>query len=202
MSEPAIVMLPLVGSSRPATIRSVVVLPQPEGPRSAKKLPCSTTRSSWSTAVKAPKRLVTPVRVRSAPDPESREPEARGPEEAGSGLVWGLTGSASGHRSELLLVLLLGLLVERLHAVGLLEQVAAGEDQRVLGEARVDLRHRVLGAGHRTDVVHPGGQLGSDLGVVVVVHQRLGIRLVLGLVRHEHVVAPDRQPLLRRHELD
>ena len=47
-----IVIDPAVGTSRPATIRSVVVLPQPEGPRSAKKLPCGIVRSSGCTAVK------------------------------------------------------------------------------------------------------------------------------------------------------
>jgi hypothetical protein len=34
------VIVPEVGSSSPATIRSVVVLPQPDGPSSAKNEPC------------------------------------------------------------------------------------------------------------------------------------------------------------------
>ena len=51
----------------PATIRSVVVLPQPDGPSSAKNAPCSTTRSRSSTATKLPNFLVTEVSVRSAP---------------------------------------------------------------------------------------------------------------------------------------
>ena len=57
MSCPAMVIVPLVGSSRPATIRRVVVLPQPDGPRSAKNRPCSTTRSRSSTAVNLAERL-------------------------------------------------------------------------------------------------------------------------------------------------
>src|SRR5215213_4074292 len=142
MSEPAIVIVPLVGSSRPATIRSVVVLPHPEGPRSAKKRPCSTTRSRLSTAVKPPNVLVTEVRVRSAPASARRA--------LSSG-----TGSGSDHRSELLLVLLLGLLVQGLHGVRVLEQLVVGEDQWVLRQLRVDLGHRVLRSRDRADVVHP-----------------------------------------------
>src|SRR3954447_20300317 len=105
MSEPAIVMLPLVGSSRPATIRSVVVLPQPEGPSSAKNRPCSTTRSRSSTAVNTPNRLVTPLSLRSAP--------------ASLPVVCSVTTSGSDHRGELLLVALLGLLVQAHEVLGL-----------------------------------------------------------------------------------
>ncbi|MDQ1025756.1 hypothetical protein QF035_003338 [Streptomyces umbrinus] len=45
---------PEEGSSRPAIMRSVVVLPQPEAPRSAKNEPWGTVRSSGWTAVKEP----------------------------------------------------------------------------------------------------------------------------------------------------
>src|SRR3954451_8718189 len=58
MSFPPRVMVPEVGVSRPATIRSVVVLPQPEGPSSAKKEPRGTSRSRSLTAVNAPKDFV------------------------------------------------------------------------------------------------------------------------------------------------
>src|SRR3954465_7468074 len=57
MSSPASVIVPEVGVSSPATIRSVVVLPQPGGPRSAKNEPRGTSRSSDRTAWKAPKFL-------------------------------------------------------------------------------------------------------------------------------------------------
>jgi hypothetical protein len=53
-------IVPSVGSSRPAIIRSAVLFPHPDGP--------SSTRNSWSlissvrssTATTSPKRLVTP----------------------------------------------------------------------------------------------------------------------------------------------
>ena len=54
MSSPASVMVPEVGTSSPATIRSVVVLPHPDGPSSAKKEPAGTVRSSASTAANSP----------------------------------------------------------------------------------------------------------------------------------------------------
>ena len=50
---------PAVGSSNPPIMRSVVVLPQPDGPSIAKKLPRGISRSSSSTAVMSPNRLVT-----------------------------------------------------------------------------------------------------------------------------------------------
>ncbi len=56
-------MLPEVGSSRPAIMRSVVVLPQPEAPSRAKNVPSGTVRSSGWTAVTSPKVLLIPERV-------------------------------------------------------------------------------------------------------------------------------------------
>src|SRR6478609_9363179 len=44
-------MRPAVGVSRPATMRNVVVLPQPDGPSSAKNEPRGTSRSRSFTAV-------------------------------------------------------------------------------------------------------------------------------------------------------
>src|ERR1043165_7073006 len=58
MCSPASRIVPEVGVSRPATIRSVVVLPQPDGPSSAKNDPRGTSRSRSLTAVNAPKDLV------------------------------------------------------------------------------------------------------------------------------------------------
>src|SRR6476469_3192839 len=58
MSLPLRVIVPEVGVSRPATIRSVVVLPQPDGPSRAKKEPVGTSRSSDFTAVNAANSLV------------------------------------------------------------------------------------------------------------------------------------------------
>src|SRR5215472_4872179 len=50
---------PVSGRSKPATSRSVVVLPHPEPPTSATSSPGAISRESPSTAVDAPKRLLT-----------------------------------------------------------------------------------------------------------------------------------------------
>ena len=47
---------PSVGSSKPPIIRSVVVLPHPDGPSSEKNSPSPITRSTRSTAVTTPRR--------------------------------------------------------------------------------------------------------------------------------------------------
>ena len=52
-------IVPSVGSSKPPIMRSVVVLPQPEGPSSAKNRPCSTSSERSSTATTSSKRFVT-----------------------------------------------------------------------------------------------------------------------------------------------
>ena len=59
MSSPSIRIRPSLGVSNPASMRSRVVLPQPDGPRSAKNSPSSIARLTLSTAIIAPKRLVT-----------------------------------------------------------------------------------------------------------------------------------------------
>ena len=51
--------MPSVGSSNPAIMRSVVVLPHPDGPSIVKNWPLGMSRSISRTAVKSPKRLVT-----------------------------------------------------------------------------------------------------------------------------------------------
>ena len=62
MSFPSISRRPVVGSSKPAIMRSSVVLPQPEGPSKAKNSPSrmSTDTSSTATTFGA-KRLLTPA---------------------------------------------------------------------------------------------------------------------------------------------
>ena len=62
-SAPSSRILPLVGSSKPAIIRNVVVLPQPEGPRSEKNSPLPIFRLTWSTAVTSPNCFVTSSRT-------------------------------------------------------------------------------------------------------------------------------------------
>src|SRR5262245_20367267 len=106
MSCPASMIFPLVGSSRPATIRSVVVLPQPEAPSRAKNEPCGTVRLRWSTAVNAPNCLVTLINWRSLP-PDT----------------WSCMGSGSDQRLELLLVRGALRLVQRLEGLELGQRV-------------------------------------------------------------------------------
>jgi hypothetical protein len=50
----------LAGSTRPSSMRSVVVLPAPFGPRNPVIVPRLTEKLSRSTAVTCPKRLVSP----------------------------------------------------------------------------------------------------------------------------------------------
>ena len=54
IERPPMRMSPSSGARKPAIIRSSVVLPQPEGPRIEKKLPCATVNDSASTAACAP----------------------------------------------------------------------------------------------------------------------------------------------------
>ena len=67
MSSPSSRIWPSVGRSNPAIILSVVVLPQPEGPRSEKNSPGGIRRLSPSTAVKSPKRFTRSTSVTSPP---------------------------------------------------------------------------------------------------------------------------------------
>ena len=52
--------LPTVGVMKPASIRMVVDLPAPLGPRKPSTSPRGTSNDTLSTAVNAPKRLVSP----------------------------------------------------------------------------------------------------------------------------------------------
>ncbi len=59
-SAPWSTTLPVSGTSKPAIIRSVVVLPQPLGPSSEKNSPSPISSVMSSTAAASPKRLLTP----------------------------------------------------------------------------------------------------------------------------------------------
>src|SRR5437899_2743756 len=59
-------MRPYEGRSSPASMRSVVVLPQPDGPTRTMNSPASRERFKSSTAVSAPKILWTPSNLTSA----------------------------------------------------------------------------------------------------------------------------------------
>src|SRR6185437_8442104 len=66
MSAPPRLIVPLSGCSKPAIIRSVVVLPEPDGPSSVKNSPAATFRSTLSTATTSPYVLRTPATPTSA----------------------------------------------------------------------------------------------------------------------------------------
>src|SRR4029079_7904935 len=65
---------PLLGSTNPAINRSVVVLPQPEGPSRQTRLPCSMVSEMSSTTATSPYRL---VRSRNSTDATSFLPSTR-----------------------------------------------------------------------------------------------------------------------------
>src|SRR5882672_10105401 len=65
MSRPPIRTQPESGASRPATTRSSVDLPQPDGPSSTTNSPSRAVSERQSTATLSPKRLVTPSIVNS-----------------------------------------------------------------------------------------------------------------------------------------
>src|SRR5437879_2315405 len=56
-TRPPILMVPLVGKSSPATMRNVVVLPQPDGPSRLTNSPSAISRSRSRTAASAPNSL-------------------------------------------------------------------------------------------------------------------------------------------------
>ena len=60
MSKPATMPVPDVGLLSPHSIRMAVVLPAPLAPRKPNISPGRTEKEMWSTAVKVPKRLVSP----------------------------------------------------------------------------------------------------------------------------------------------
>ena len=65
-SRPSMAMLPSVMFSSPASMRSKVDLPQPEGPTNTTNSPCSTSRSTDLMISASPKFLRTDLSVRPA----------------------------------------------------------------------------------------------------------------------------------------
>ena len=55
ITSPSISIVPAVGAMKPAIMRKVVVLPQPEGPSSETSSPSSSVRLKSSTAATPPK---------------------------------------------------------------------------------------------------------------------------------------------------
>src|SRR5215210_3991202 len=135
MSSSPIRTRPCVGSSSPATIRSVVVLPHPEGPSNAKKDPSGTVMVRSSTATKSPKFLVTPSSRRSRP------------------------ASPTHHLVELALVVRGLFLAEGHELVAGVQRLVVDEDELAVDGRLVELPDLVIGAGDRAEVVVPRGQL-------------------------------------------
>src|SRR5690349_5249961 len=69
MSLPSLSSRPSVGASKPANIRRSVVLPEPDGPRSVRNSPPAMSREMSLSALKTPKRLLTPRTVKLAAVP-------------------------------------------------------------------------------------------------------------------------------------
>src|SRR6478736_3868974 len=80
-SNPAMLARPSLGSSNPHNMRMTVDLPDPFGPRNPKIEPLATLKLTWSTAVKWPKRLVSPSHTIICSE-AARSPAAEGTEEA------------------------------------------------------------------------------------------------------------------------
>src|SRR5712692_5159155 len=60
ISRPAKRIEPALGTSAPASMLKMVLFPEPFGPISPRISPGSTANDTWLTAVKPPKRLVSP----------------------------------------------------------------------------------------------------------------------------------------------
>src|ERR1044072_7826935 len=140
MSWPASVIVPDVGVSSPASIRSVVVLPQPDGPRSAKNDPFGTSSVRSSTAVKPGNLFVRLL---------SRSP-SYGDEVSG-----GLVTSACCDIGPVSFVLLRLPVVEVHELPRVRQHLLVGEDQRVVDERGIELLHLLASALDRADVVDP-----------------------------------------------
>src|SRR3954469_12318447 len=76
MSSPPRVMRPASGCSKPAIMRSVVVLPEPDGPSSVKNSPSPTTTSTSCTATTSPYVLRRPSARTSAANRALQDVEA------------------------------------------------------------------------------------------------------------------------------
>src|SRR5215218_11154491 len=115
---------PAVGVSRPATMRSVVVLPHPDGPSRAKKEPAGMVSVRSSTATALPNALRRPTRRRSR------------------GADFATVRSGTDDLLEQVLVLLLLALVERLEVVQRRQRLLGREDELVARQVGVELLHR------------------------------------------------------------
>src|SRR6186997_1068558 len=86
-SRPSSWIAPPLGSTKPAIICRVVVLPQPDGPSRETNSPFSTAKVRPSTAVWVPKRLFRPSSDRKLITPLVHAPLPRQQERLGEGVA-------------------------------------------------------------------------------------------------------------------
>ena len=122
------------------------------------------SRSRSSIAVKPGNRFVMPTSSRSAPrlGEARRADHAQAPSRTPGTRAWYVCSSAPVRVRKTWAF-------ESVSSFGKISWFSASSGSIVGGG--------LLGADDRGDVVHPGGDLGGDLGLVVVVHERLGVRL-------------------------
>src|SRR5215472_16221018 len=175
-SWPSMWIAPEVGISNPATMRSEVVLPQPDGPRKEMNSPCSTEREKSSTATWVAKRLWTwensrngmalfPVRAAAGDDVE-RDHRTPGEQEGEHGQGRGFVGAVG---AEELHVWAEGLAVQEARDGELADDDGEGEE-RAAGERGVDGAVEV-GQRQRDVAAH---QQEIDAGLVVGERQQEG----------------------------
>src|SRR5712691_11758980 len=166
MSVPPTWMRPSSGVSNPAIIRNVVVLPQPDGPSSAKNSPASIARSTPSTARLIPSKLLLRRSKRTAAaaragslicTPRRRRSPAHQPGDARVDIVLALVVPFPVHLDEL-----------RHLGLGVVEPgVVLGSELHLAVRRRVP--HRL---GER--LLHVGPQHEVDIGVAELLHLRAG----------------------------
>src|SRR5258708_25688133 len=163
MSWPSITSRPASGVSKPASRRSSVVLPQPELPSRANSSPRSMTRSTLSTAVIAPKRLVTPsMRTIALPLTSSSRLDGR-PQPAALTALLGVAGGDG---------------IEAGAHVG--RRIAQRVARDVLGDKS---GRRLVGIGVAGQLARRGGDLGLEHEIEKT-KCLCGIRRILGNRRH------------------
>src|SRR3954467_1415672 len=200
LSWPSISIRPQPGASNPASMRSSVVFPQPDGPSSAKNSPRRMSSETPSTAWTSPYRLVTStMRTRGAGSGgRATRTRSRPPSTAPTPATLPAS-AARGHglpdaRDDPLRALVVGLLgVEALH------QVVRRVGVRVLKEL---LLHERLRGRDRVRVGDEVGRLRDHLGLEDVVEEGVGVLGIGRVLRHRHHVEPDLGTLLGDLVLD
>src|SRR5690606_2576447 len=190
---------PSSGCSKPAIMRRVVVLPQPEGPSRAKNSPSamsrltpSTARTRWS-ALRSPNSFTSPeMRTAGAPAVAGA---------AGRVVAWSVKARPCPLLADEDPDLVPGLVQQRLALLVLngeeeaLARLGAGVDARVGGQLLVDEALVERGQVRRA-VGGVVGDVGAHLRVEDVVDEHLGQGLVRGAARDREVVDPEVRALL------